>query len=292
MTNTLTSQSVSNYKISVRTTDTSHLMDYHSHDFLELAYVLEGSADHCIGETSFPISKGDYFIIDYGVQHRYRKTEENFKFRIMNCLFSPQLIDETLKNCRRFEEVTNHYLINFNMRNLEMNPTKFLYHDDDGRVLKILKRMLKEYEDKDMGYQEILRGQIIELLILTMRKIRLPDTESVDNSMVRHIIKHVQKHYAEKLSLVELTQKYNYSLSYTSSIFKQETGYNFQEYVQTVRIKESCRLLLNTTKLVSEIAEAVGYVDTKFFNEIFKRQLGVTPRQYRKLNKASSIQAQ
>jgi YesN/AraC family two-component response regulator len=178
------------------------------------------------------------------------------------------------------------------MRNLEMNPTKFLYHDDDGRVLKILKRMLKEYEDKDMGYQEILRGQIIELLILTMRKIRLPDTESVDNSMVRHIIKHVQKHYAEKLSLVELTQKYNYSLSYTSSIFKQETGYNFQEYVQTVRIKESCRLLLNTTKLVSEIAEAVGYVDTKFFNEIFKRQLGVTPRQYRKLNKASSILAQ
>jgi len=282
---TLASKSVSNYKISVRTTETSHLMDYHEHDFLELAYVMEGKAEHFVNGASYTISKGDYFIIDYGVQHKYRKLEGIKIFRIMNCLFSPQLIDETLKNCRRFEDVSNHYLINFNMRNLEINPTKFMYHDDDGQILKILKRMLKEYDEQDMGYQEILRGQLIELLIKTMRKIRLPDTESIDNSMVRHVIKQVQKHYAEKLSLEIITKKYNYSLSYISSVFKKETGLSFQEYVQTVRIQESCRLLLNTTKLISEIAYSVGYTDTKFFNEIFKRQLGVTPRQYRKMQK-------
>lgn len=278
-----TSRTVTSLKILVNISERSHLLDYHEHDFLELAYVLDGKAEHFVNDTSFIISKGDYFIVDYGVKHKYKKLNENGKLKIMNCLFSPQLIDETLKNCRRFEDVTNHYLINFNMRNLETNPTKFLYQDTDGEILKVLKRMLAEYEKKDMGYQEILRGQLIELLIRTMRKIQLPDSESIDNSIVQHVIKHVQKHYAEKLSLEQITQKYNFSLSHTSYIFKKETGFSFQEYVQTIRIKESCRLLINTSKLISEISYSVGYSDTKFFNEIFKRQLGLTPRQYRKL---------
>lgn len=282
------SRTVSNLKIMVNISEKSHLLDYHEHDFLELAYVLEGSAEHYINDASFIISKGDYFIVDYGVKHKYQKLNDNGTLKIMNCLFSPQLIDETLKHCRRFEEVANHYLINFNMHNLETNPTKFLYQDTDGQILRVLKRMLTEYENKDMGYQEILRGQLIELLIRTMRKIRLPDSESVDNSIVQHVIKHVQKHYAEKLSLEEITKKYNFSLSHTSYMFKKATGFSFQEYVQTVRIKESCRLLVNTSKLISEIAYSVGYADTKFFNELFKRQLGLTPRQYRKIYHAQN----
>ena len=64
-------------------------------------------------------------------------------------------------------------------------------------------------------------------------------------------------------------------------LFKTEMGVNFQEYVQSVRMKESCRLLINTSKKVSEIAAAVGYTDIKFFNEMFKRQIGMTPREFR-----------
>ena len=58
-------------------------------------------------------------------------------------------------------------------------------------------------------------------------------------------------------------------------------GITFSEYVQSLRIQESCRLLANTNKNVAEIVNLVGYTDVKFFNEIFKRFTGMTPRQFK-----------
>ena len=56
----------------------------------------------------------------------------------------------------------------------------------------------------------------------------------------------------------------------------------FQEYVQSIRIQESYRLLINTSKKVLDIAMSVGYSDVRFFYDIFKKQTGMTPTQYRK----------
>jgi YesN/AraC family two-component response regulator len=55
----------------------------------------------------------------------------------------------------------------------------------------------------------------------------------------------------------------------------------FSSYLQKVRINNACRLLANTNNKIEEIAHFVGYSDTKFFNSIFKKVLGSTPREYR-----------
>lgn len=254
---------------------------YHEHDFLELVYVLEGKAIHTVNDTTMKITRGDYFIIDYGTKHKYTPTG-NGPLRIMNCMFSPMVIDPSLKNCRRFKELINHYLINFDSSILNSNPTSYIYRDANGEIIKLLNRMSKEYAAKRIGYQEVMRGQFIELLINIIRNITITDTDVFDSNIVRYIFKHVQKHYAEKLSLQTIAERYNYSLANASRIFKEKTGLSFQDYVQSVRIKESCRLLSNTTNSIPEIALSVGYGDTKFFNQLFKRHLGLTPREYRK----------
>lgn len=56
----------------------------------------------------------------------------------------------------------------------------------------------------------------------------------------------------------------------------------FSTYVQHLRIEHSCRLLQRTNLRVNEIAYRVGYADTKFFNQVFKSTLGITPSEYRK----------
>jgi len=254
---------------------------YHEHDFLELVYVLEGKAEHTLNDTVMTISHGNYFIIDYGMKHKYKPIGDS-PLRIINCLFSPMVIDASLKNCRRFQDVINHYLINFDSNILNSNPTNFLYHDHNNEILKILKRLRKEYDAKKIGYEEVMRAQFIELLINIIRNITIPDTDVFDNNIVQYIIKHVKKHYAEKLSLKVIADKYNYSLANASRIFKDRTGLSFQDYVQSVRIKESCRLLMNTTDSIPIIAQSVGYGDTKFFNQLFKRHLGISPSEYRK----------
>ena len=254
---------------------------YHEHDFLELVYVLEGKAEHTVNDMKMNISRGDYFIIDYGTKHKYNPTS-SVPLRIMNCMFSPMVIDPSLKSCRHFKELINHYLINFDSNVLNTNPTGYKYRDDTGDILKLLNRMNREYSAKKIGYQEVMRGQFIELLINIIRNITIEDTEVYDNDIVQYILKYVQKHYAEKISLQEIATKYSYSLNNASRLFKDKTGLSFQDYVQSVRIKESCRLLLNSTSSIPIIAQSVGYGDTKFFNQLFKRHLGISPSEYRK----------
>ena len=253
---------------------------YHSHEFLELSYVLEGSANHTMEGMTTTLSKGDFFIIDYNKHHKYTQIGET-PFTIMNCLFLPSLIDETLAGCEQLSEVVKNYLIKLDFYQVKDHPTNFIYHDEDGRIGRLFQQLHEEYVRKPMGYMETIRSYLILILIHIMRQIELPGTTKSGNEMIRHITDYVDKNYHEKLSLAKISQKYNYSLAHISTLFKTEMGVNFQEYVQSVRMKESCRLLINTSKKVSEIAAAVGYTDIKFFNEVFKRQIGMTPREFR-----------
>ena len=123
---------------------------YHEHDFLELVYVLEGKAEHTVNDVKMTIGRGDYFIIDYGTKHKYKRISQG-TFKIMNCMFSPMVIDPSLKNCRRFKELINHYLINFDSNLLNSNPTNYVYHDRIGDIYKLLTRMNKEYTAKKIG---------------------------------------------------------------------------------------------------------------------------------------------
>lgn len=251
----------------------------HDHDFLELTYVVQGKATHVFGEETSIIGQGDYFIVDYGVRHEYTQIGST-PFTVINCLFLPRLIDETLDRCRSFQELCENYLIKFNYRNLSDRPTRPVYHDHDGKIERLIKELSREYNEKRPGHQEMMRCLLIEIFIDTMRKLLLP-IEPCSNDLIQYIIDQIERRFMERLSLGELSKKCCYSLAYMSKRFKDETGLTFQNYLQKVRVREGCRLLANTSKKVAEIAELVGYSDPKFFNEVFKNHMGMTPREFK-----------
>ena len=69
--------------------------------------------------------------------------------------------------------------------------------------------------------------------------------------------------------------------SYFSSIFKQETGTTFVEYLTKVRIDKACELLRCTNSRTAEIGEQVGYSDPHYFSATFKKVMGQSPKDYR-----------
>lgn len=264
------------------TTSSVSSTPYHDHDFLELTYVVQGRANHLFGDETSIISQGDYFIVDYGVRHKYTQIGQT-PFVVINCLFLPRFIDETLSSCRRFQELADNYLIKFNYSNLRDRPTKLIYHDTDGHIGGLISSLSREFNEKRAGYQEMMRCQLIEIIIGTLRGLRRPITEPGETGLVQYILREIDQNFMEKLSLEDMARKCCYSLAYVSKRFKEETGVTFQYYLQSVRIRESCRLLANSSKKVSEISGLVGYSDAKFFNQIFKKHTGMTPREYKRL---------
>ena len=263
------------------------VIQLHGHDYLEFAYVLSGTMEHRIGEETYILYPGDYFIVDHGTKHQYRRLSQE-PLRVMNLLFYPEFLERCLADCRSFRDVMNSYLVRFCYETLKVSPTEITFHDDTGRIRQIIKRIRSEYSGKDYGYLEYIRCLFVEALVLTLRKIENRDAPSQKSPVINEIMEHMQQHYAEKLQLADYAKQYHYSAAHLSRKFAQETGMSFLEQLQKLRIAQSCHLLTTTDQKVSQIAANVGYEDIKFFNLLFKQKLGMTPREFRSLQRQYS----
>lgn len=250
----------------------------HAHDFLELAYVKEGTAIHTIGSTQTIISTGDYFIVDYEQEHSYQSLQ-NSPLTIINVLFRPSLIDQSLVYCRSFHTLLRHYLIKMDAEYLKIDPTHTVFADDDQTIRKLIDKLLDEYEKRLPGRVEMMRSTLIEILIYTMRKIA---EDGSDKDVVAYVQETIAKNYLAPPTLSALAKQTGYSAPYLSLRFKEITGIHFRDYVARVRMDEARRLLANTDKKVTEIAEAVGYTDVNSFYATFKKHEGVSPAAFRK----------
>ncbi len=250
----------------------------HIHNFLELAYVVKGSAVHTFNETEEQIiSEGDFFIIDYRTAHGYSSVDGG-DLEIINCLFQPRLIDNSLAYCRDFQTLLGHYLIQIDGGMSCPVMSDRILHDNSGRVLSILRQMLDEYGSENSGAAEMLRIKLIEILIVSAR---LLNAEKKDD-IITDIISRLRENYNTAPTLGEIADEISYSLPYLSKLFKETCGISFKEYVQKLRIDEACRLLANTNEKIWSISKSVGYSDTDFFCRIFKKALGKSPSAFRK----------
>ncbi len=256
--------------------------ELHSHEFLEMVYVTSGSAAHTLNEERTTISKGDYFIIDYGASHKYNAIGIE-KFIIINILFKPEFIDKTLYDCLSFRDLINNYLIRFSYKSLEKSPTNIIYSDDDGSIRALIQKLQAEYSRKNPGYLELMRCHLIEIIIKTMRRISKEEVSIIDNDYSKYIADYVDENYMNNITLTEISADLKFSLPYLCRRFKNDVGMTFNEYLQKKRIGQSCRLIANTDKKLTEIAELVGYNDVKFFSQVFKKHLNMTPREFRRL---------
>lgn len=97
----------------------------------------------------------------------------------------------------------------------------------------------------------------------------------------------IEENYQQKFSLDRLAQDLGKSRSYLSRRFHAETGEHIHNYLNTLRLRRACELLLHTSISIADIAAQVGFSDTTWFISSFKKGIGETPLQYRKNHRAA-----
>lgn len=103
-----------------------------------------------------------------------------------------------------------------------------------------------------------------------------------ENIVIVQAKEYVRQHFKENIGLVDVAKYVCLSQAYFSTVFKNETGIGFVEYVQQIRMDYAKEQLKNTKMRILDIAESVGYHDIKSFNKVFMKQTKVTPSEYRK----------
>ena len=141
--------------------------------------------------------------------------------------------------------------------------------------------MYSEFFDGKFGYLDILKRHLISLLVYITRFALInnsaPDTRNVSNQAIAYM----NKYFYRKITLEEVSRKFNYTPQHFSVKFKQETGISFSEYLQKIRINKSCVLLRETNMKITEIANKIGYQDIRYFEKLFRKHIDRTPLQHR-----------
>ena len=148
--------------------------------------------------------------------------------------------------------------------------------------------MTYHFEERENYLREImnaesnreLRSWFVEKFQVCAANISTKKDEH-ENHLVRQALKYIQENFQKDLSLDALSKELDISPYYFSKLFKEETGSNFVEYLTNLRLERAKVLLMDENRSMKKICMEVGYSDPNYFSRIFKKNLGVTPTEYR-----------
>ena len=103
------------------------------------------------------------------------------------------------------------------------------------------------------------------------------DPKTVTNRYAAEMLQYIQEHYAERISITDLSQRLNISCTHLNAKFKAEVGYTFHDFLNHYRISRAVELQKQGTLKLYEIAEMVGFSDYKYFNKVYKKYVGYPP---------------
>lgn len=105
--------------------------------------------------------------------------------------------------------------------------------------------------------------------------------EEMKSIVINQINMHIHDHLSGDLSLTAIAEKVHFNPSYLSRYYKQMTGRNMLEYIQSKRLEEALYLMQHTNLKLNEIAVRVGFDSHPYFTTFFKRKMGISPQEYR-----------
>lgn len=113
--------------------------------------------------------------------------------------------------------------------------------------------------------------------------INLLDIVEADETttFIRQSIYYIHQHYTENISLEDVSENVHLSPSYFSSLFKEKTSISFTSYVNQLKIERAKKLLKKTDMTLVDIAMSLGFCSQSYFSSVFKKHVGMSPKQYR-----------
>ena len=265
----------------------------HTHDFIEIVYVYDGKGYHIYNNVTYPVSKGELYIINSRTPHCFYPTDKSNSEHLVvyNLCFLPEFISSINIHLPILVELTDIMLYK------SLYPDEIIYSPDlklsgsmRTEIEQLYEKMYLEFTSKGINYVELLRLSLCELL-LKIHRFYQQNHASPESAVIKYrhqlipdCIQYLRDNYSKKVTIEELSNNFFLSKSYLSSLFKKATGSGVVEYLQHIRIERACELLTNTTLSITEISTQVGYTDYRFFNKSFKKITGVTAHEYRKKN--------
>jgi len=261
-------------------------LHYHTHEFMEICYIAEGSGTQYVEDVRIPVGQGDLFLLPIGTSHVFRpRSPEAASLVVYNFLYRPEESAESLRQVPGVCELRSALAWFGLIPGAEREWLQF--RDPSGRIRAIMAEAHEEYEQRKPGCTARLASLLVTLMVELERSRAWAGTrrqgEPVPHDKpMNDALHYIEGRFAAPLTAAQAAAAAGLSERHFHRRFRQTTGITFNRYVQNLRIEKSKELLRTTRLSVGEVAEAAGYQDKGYFLRLFRERTGLTPRAYRK----------
>ncbi|MBQ6826343.1 MAG: helix-turn-helix domain-containing protein [Clostridia bacterium] len=253
----------------------------HSHDYVELIYMCQGSTTHIIEGKEIKLQEGELLFLGQGIHHSIKKADKNDI--AVNFIILPHFFGDTLSVFGENESPIKTFFINC----LCSNESNSYLHFNVSSIPEI-QNLMENLILIVMGDTPNRRRQLQMTMSLIFMQIILHTdklvTEINEDTVVFKLLDYIETNYING-NLSEAAQIFHYDISWLSREILKKTGKTFTKLMQEKRLSQAAFLLDNTKRSFMDISIAVGYENTSYFHKIFTAYYKMSPKEYRKRKK-------
>lgn len=258
-----------------------------ANEFWELLNIYEGSGTLFTEDGAEEAAAGEFVLIKPGTEYSLVSPpkHEGVLLRVCRCIFTAECLAGF--NERYFKGMEQYELLS-----LMNGDGKLLLHMSDnniGTVKNLIWLISHECGHKTVGSDIIIRHSLADLLITLFRMYeqytgRRPE---IKDPVIAEIMRYIDSDYGAEITLAMLAGRVHLSREYLSRYFKKRTGKTIHEYLTYVRMKNAKRMIATSRHPIADIAEYCGYPSISNFQKAFKRETGMSAKEYRERARAA-----
>ena len=252
----------------------------HWHEEMEITLIREGISNYRIGQRDFLAEEGDILLIPPYCTH----TASEIPGRTM---VSDSLVFHLdLLGAKEQDLSASKYLRPLAEGQLELPEVIQPGEDGYDEIRKVFLKGLDAFLTRPPFYELQLKTELLQIVTLLFAHgyVREPEkgrNTSANRQQVKTVLQYISDHCAEKIKVSELADLSGFSESYFMNFFRQYVGMSCVRYINHCRIQKAAHALEETTLPVMEIAMDHGFENVSYFNLQFRREFGMTPREFR-----------
>ena len=245
----------------------------HLHYHMEIAYLKRGRVKAVIDSATFGVDEGDLLVVFPNKIHRFEdETDENeYDLFIIN----PNLVPDLMPR------ISNE------------NPQDPVIRRvcDNARIMALLE-ILRNTDSLPTDYKQVLlKGYLTSFFAEMLEMLPMTGADPNENHAIKTIVEYCAQNFTKDISLTSLEEELHLSKYYISHLFGEKLGIRFNDYLNSLRVSEACRLIRMTDMSITEISGRSGFGTLRTFNRAFMKQMGMSPSEYKKNSRKESLGA-